>query len=306
MSLDKNLNNPLDSLNLAKKNVDKKSVDEKLEQFIDMALAEDLRSGDITSQACISDQEVATARIVLKQAGVIAALPYLYCLFQKIDPRIEVTFLVEEGSYQKAGAILVKIAGPARGILSGERTALNIFQHASGIATITAAYVKKAAPYKCAILDTRRTLPGLRSLEKYAVKMGGGVNNRFGLDDRFIIKRNHLAFLSHSKTHPIQVAVEKALAHRPHVDIEIEIDNMALLSETLQTPATVIILCKMSPYEVARCVEKIRKTNKKIYVDSSGTITLDTIRSYAELGVDAISIGALTHSVKALEMSLKM
>ena len=281
-------------------------LDNEIESLIDVSIAEDLRTGDITSQACIPDAENANARIVLKQAGVVAGLPFFTLLFKKLDPRIIIETLVEEGSFQKAGTTIAKLSGPARGILSGERTALNLLQHASGVATITAAYVKKVAGYGCAILDTRKTLPGLRKLEKYAVRMGGGFNHRSGLDDRFIIKTNHLAFLSSNSKSPIQDAIQKASHCRPDLDIEIEVDDFEILDQILHTPAKVIILCNMTPAEVARCVEKIRKTDKKIYVDSSGTITLDTIRSYAELGVDAISIGALTHSVHALDIGMKM
>lgn len=281
-------------------------IDQDIEQLIHTAVHEDVRSGDITSQACIPDTAEVTAKLVLKQAGVLAGLPFLKPLFHKIDPRIQVTLLVEEGSFQKAGTLIAKIHGPARGIVTGERVALNMLQHVSGVATMTAAYVKKVAGYGCTILDTRKTLPGLRSLEKYAVRVGGGKNYRFGLDDRFIIKANHLAFLNQQCEYPITEAIKKVQAHSPNLPIEIEIDDLKLLDEALQTHAKVIILCNMTPDMVNRAVTKIRKTNKKVYVESSGTITLDTIRSYAELGVDAISIGALTHSVPALDIGMKM
>lgn len=277
-----------------------------IEHLLERAIAEDIRSGDITSQACIPDHAITHAKLVMKQAGVVAGLPFLSLLFHLIDSSIEVVPLIEEGSFQKAGTIIAKISGPARGILSGERTALNLIQHASGVATTTAAYVKKVAGFGCAILDTRKTLPGLRSLEKYAVRVGGGSNHRFSLDDRFVIKTNHLAVLSATSSEPIRDAVKQVKALRPDLSIEIEIDDPQLLEEALNTDASVIILCNMTPDQVARCVEKIRSTNKKVYVESSGTITLDTIRAYAELGVDAISIGALTHSVPALDISMKM
>jgi nicotinate-nucleotide pyrophosphorylase (carboxylating) len=281
-------------------------LESEIDQLVNRSIEEEIRSGDITTDACVPEEAVIHAKIVLKQAGVIAGFPFIVYLFKKLDPRIEITCLVPEGSFQKAGAILANITGPARGILSGQRMALNILQHASGVATLTSAYVRKVAGFGCAILDTRKTSPGLRNLEKYAVRIGGGLNHRFGLDDRFIIKTDHLAVLGQHSSHPITLAVQQAKKYRPNLSIEIEIDDVSKLQEALQTDAKVIILCNMTPDEVARCVEKIRKTDKKVYVDSSGTITLDTIRAYAELGIDAISIGALTHSAPALDMSMKM
>jgi nicotinate-nucleotide pyrophosphorylase (carboxylating) len=280
-------------------------IEREIEQLIDTWIAEDIRSGDITTNACIPEDTLANAKVTLKQAGVVAGLPFLAQVFHKLDSNVEINLHIKEGSYHKAGTIIATLKGSARAILSGHRIALNLLQHASGVATITASYVKKIAGSGCAIMDTRKTLPGLRSLEKYAVKMGGGLNHRFGLDDRFIIKTNHLGILASSSANPISVAVAKAKEFCPNLPIEIEIDNTEKLEEALKTEATVIILCHMTPDETAKCVKKIRKTKKKVYVDSSGTITLDTIRAYAELGVDAISIGALTHSVQALDISLK-
>ena len=258
-------------------------LEKEIQNLIDRSIEEDIRSGDITSLACIPEIAMTNAKVVLKQAGVLAGLPFLESLYQRIDPRIEVSCTVDEGSYQKAGTIIAKITGPARGIISGQRIALNLLQHASGVATITAAYVKKVSGFGCAILDTRKTLPGLRCLEKYAVKVGGGLNHRYGLDDRFIIKTYHTAVLDDGLQNSINTAVSKVKALRKDLPIEIEIDDVEKLGEALKTDAKVIILCNMTPDEVAHCVEKIRKTNKKVYVDSSGTITLDTIRAYAEL-----------------------
>lgn len=280
-------------------------LENEIVNLIDRAIIEDLGSGDITTLACVSDEAYLTGKMVLKQAGVIAALPFLQILFKKIDPLLEVELLVSEGSYQKAGTLIASINGPAKGIISGQRVALNLIQHASGIATLTAAYVKRVAGTGCAIMDTRKTLPGLRCLEKYAVRIGGGINHRYGLDDRFIIKNDHLRILAASFSNPIKTAARKAKEYDPSAPMEIEIDDYDKLSEALETEASVIILCNMPPDEASQCVEKIRLHNKKVYIDSSGTITLDTIRAYAELGVDAISIGDLTHSVRDLDISLK-
>lgn len=280
-------------------------LDEQIMHLIDIAIAEDIGMGDITSNACIPESDMTTAKLVIKQAGVLAGLPFLARIFQRINAAIHVEVLVPEGSFQKAGTIIAAIFGPARGILSAERVILNFLQHASGVATATAAYVRKVSGFGCAILDTRKTLPGLRALEKYAVRIGGGSNHRFGLDDRFIIKTHHIALLARQGPNPIAAAFSKVKAMHPDLEVEIEIDDAKILDEALQTDAKVIILCNMTPDEAVKCKEKIRKSQKKVYIQS-GTITLDTIRAYAEIGVDAISIGELTHSVPALDIGLKM
>lgn len=280
-------------------------MDKDITRLIEQAIAEDIRSGDITSEACISDNEKITAKLVTKQAGVIAGLPFLDLLFKKIDGRIEVKLHIEEGSYHKAGTHIATITGPARGILSCERVALNFLQHASGVATATYEYVKKVEGFGCAIVDTRRTLPGLRSLEKYAVRMGGGINHRYGLDDRFVIKRSHLVLLKDKTAQPILEAVNLVKARNADLHIEIEIDDVDDLDDAIQTDAKVIILVNMTPDQVERSVKKIMPSGKKIYLESSGTITLSTIRAYAEKGIHAICIGALTHSVQALDISMK-
>lgn len=280
-------------------------MDKDITRLIEQALAEDIRSGDMTSEACIVDGETMTAKIVTKQAGVIAGLPFLAPLFKSLDKRIDVTLHIKDGSYQKAGTLIATITGPSRGIISCERVALNFLQHASGVATATHEYVKKVEGFGCAIVDTRRTLPGLRSLEKYAVRMGGGVNHRFGLDDRFVIKLSHLALLSKKSKNPILDAVELVKTHNCNLHTEIEVGDYDDLEEALKTDAKVIILVNMTPDQVERCVKKIAPTGKKIYLESSGTITLSTIRAYAETGVHAICIGALTHSVQALDISMK-
>lgn len=280
-------------------------LEKEIEKLIDQWIEEDIGSDDITTKACIPEDAIVLAKVVLKQAGTIAGLPFFSLIFRKLDPSIEIHLHVKEGSHQKAGTILATLKGSARAILTGHRTALNLVQHASGVATLTASYVKKVAGFGCAIMDTRKTLPGLRSLEKYAVRVAGGINHRFELDDHFVIKTHHLAILASRVAEPIAEAARKAKEMRPDLSLEIEIDNPDKLPEALKTEATVIILCNMTPDDVQHCVKKIRQTRKKVYVDSSGTITLDTIRAYAELGVDAISIGALTHSVQALDISLK-
>lgn len=282
------------------------NLEKEIERLIDTSIVEDIQSGDITSEVLVPENAVTSGRFVLKQAGILAGLPFLQILFQKIDPEIQVTLYVREGSYQKAGTILGKVTGPAQGILTGERIALNLIQHASGVATITSAYVRKLKGLRCEILDTRKTLPGLRALEKYAVRIGGGTNHRSSLDDRFIIKNNHLYFLAGRSPTPIKKAVKCVKSHRPDLTIEVEISHPDQLAEALQTEAHAIMLSRMLPSQIKSCLNRIRKTDKKVYVESLGTITLDTIRAYAETGVDGISIGSVTHSVPALDIVMRL
>ncbi|MGA8165468.1 MAG: carboxylating nicotinate-nucleotide diphosphorylase [Waddliaceae bacterium] len=281
-------------------------LEKEIDRLIDISIAEDIKSGDITSEALLPKHAIFSAKFVLKQAGTVAGLPFLKILFEKIDPDIKVAICQEEGSGQKAGAIIAEVTGRARSLLLGERIALNLIQHASGVATITAAYVKKIRGLPCAILDTRKTLPGLRALENYAVRVGGGTNHRSSLDDRFIIKNNHLYFLGSQSSTPIKDAVNLVKAHRPNLAIEVEISRCEHLDAVLETGADAVMLSRMTPQQIQACMRKIRKTDKKAFVESLGTITLDTVRVYAETGVDGISIGSLTHSVLALDIVMRL
>lgn len=281
-------------------------LSKEIDKLIDQALAEDIRSGDITTQALIPENAEISARLTLRQAGVVAGLPFMANFFQKIDPRIKVDIQCNEGASLKSGSILALISGSARGIFTAERAFLNFLQHSCGVATITAAYVKKVKGLKCAIMDTRKTLPGLRALEKYAVKVGGGMNHRFGLDDRLVIKKNHLLFLNTSAPHAIKEALQRVRDKGASLPIEIEVDDIALLDRALQTDVVAIMLSNMTPDEISKCLIKIRKTDKKVYFESAGAISLETVRAYAETGVDGISIGDLTHSVKALDIRLRL
>lgn len=271
-------------------------------RLIRLAIEEDLRTGDITSEACIDQDETISARLLLKQCGYLAGLPFLLPVFREIDPRISMNLFVDEGSYHEAGTLIGTVDGPARGILSAERVALNLIQHASGVATATAKYVEQLKGLNCDILDTRKTLPGLRALEKYAVRVGGGKNHRYSLDERFLIKDNHLAFIAKGSRHPIQEAVQKARAYRPGVLVEVEVETLEMVAEALNAKADIIMLDNMSIAMVRKAVELIKGN---AYVEASGNMTLEVVRSYAETGVNGISIGALTHSASALDISLK-
>lgn len=270
--------------------------------LIKIALEEDLRSGDVTSQACIGADDKSYGRLLLKQAGRLAGLPFLTPLFALVDQRIEVRLFVEEGSEHRAGTILGTVSGPAGGIFSAERVALNLLQHASGVATLTAQYVERLEGLNCDILDTRRTLPGLRALERYAVRVGGGTNHRKGLDDRYIIKHHHLVFLSRETKHPIREAVRRAHAHRSDLIVEVETESLEAVQEALEAEADIILLPHLPLPTVRRAVELVQG---RAYVEVAGGIPLEMVRSYAETGIDGISIPALTFSAQPLEIALR-
>lgn len=281
-------------------------LEKEIDHLIERAIAEDIRSGDITTIACLSDSRQTTGAFLLKQSATISGLPLLPRLFHALDPRLEVSLAVEEGSAQKAGTILAKISGSVRSILAGERIALNLLQHSCGVSTVTAEFVKKLVGLKCDILDTRKTLPGLRALEKYAVAVGGGKNHRNGLDDCFLIKSSHLAFLGSSDRHPIAEAIERIKASDSKLPIEIQIDNPLHLEEALKYDIRAIILRGMSLAEVEQCQQLIRNTNKRIYIAFAGNVTLDSVRMLAESGVNGISVAALTHSVPGIDIGMRL
>jgi nicotinate-nucleotide pyrophosphorylase (carboxylating) len=281
-------------------------IHHEIDRIIDAAIEEDIGQGDITAQACIPVDATAYGVLSTKQKGILAGLPFLERIFQKVDNRIQVKLLVNEGSSQKAGSLIAVVEGPARGILSAERTVLNLLQHASGVATMADTYVRKLMGYDCLLLDTRATLPGLRALEKYAIQIGGGTIHRYGLHDKFVIKRSYLQFLGMTLDHPINEAIAAAKQFRPKAEIEVEIGRYEDLQDALQDGVTAIMLENMPPTEVARCVKTIHKHSRKAYAQGSAGISLDTIREYAETGVDGISVGELAHAADQLRMSLKL
>jgi nicotinate-nucleotide pyrophosphorylase (carboxylating) len=199
--------------------------------------------------------------------------------------------------------VIASMKGKAHSILAGERTLLNLLQHASGIAHLTAQCVSAVKGFQCDILDTRKTLPGLRAFQKYAVTVGGGKNHRFHLQEHFLIKNNHLKILKETASRPVYEAIRRARALHPEAKIEIEVENLAMLEEALEEKADLIMLDNMNPSLVA---EAVRIARAQAYLEASGGITLDNVRKYAAAGVDGISIGALTHSAKAVDISLRM
>lgn len=273
---------------------------EEIKQLIKRALEEDRAFDDITSKACIDADLNISSQIVLKQRGVIAGLEFLSYAF---DPEIKIKRHVADGETHESGTLLATITGKARSILASERVALNLLQHATGVATQTNRFVIEVAGLDCAILDTRKTLPGLRALQKYAVRMGGGSNHRYDLSERFLIKDNHLAILGQRSSNPVADAIERARKFNPKIIIEIEVEDLAMLEEALKHKADIILLDNMS---ISMMKEAVAITKGRAYLEASGGIKLNNVRSVAETGVDAISIGALTHSVPSIDISLEL
>ncbi len=281
------------------------NIKSQIERLIDLAIQEDLGTGDVISNACIPEGLHALGTISLKQNAVVAGLSCLEHLFHKIDPQLKLLDQIEESSQHKAGTVITEVSGPVRALLACERVALNLLQCASGVGTATAGYVRKVAGYDCAIVATRTTLPDLRPLAQYAFEVGGGKRHRGSLDERIIIKRNHLAFLATSEK-PISEAFQRARQRHPKAEIELEIRHYKELAEALQLDLESIMLDNMTPDEVSKCVQKIHAAKKKAWVQSFTEITLDTIRDYAKTGADGICIGAVTHSISNIQISFKL
>ena len=271
----------------------------EIEQAVRRALDEDLgRAGDITSAATIPAGKKAKARLVARKAGVLAGLACAAQSFRALDASVLFRTRMRDGAKLAANAAIAEIEGPAVAILSGERVALNFVGHLSGIATLTAAYVAKLAHTGAKITDTRKTLPGLRALEKYAVRCGGGANHRFGLDDAVLIKDNHIAVAG-----SVAAALQAARAAVGHlVKVEIEVDSLDQLAQVLNTGgADAVLFDNMDAATLKRAVEMARG---KLVTEASGGVTLETVARIAETGVEVISVGALTHSAPALDVAL--
>ena len=270
-----------------------------IDAAVQRALDEDVgRAGDITSIATIPEATQAHAIMVARQAGVIAGLPLAVAVFQKLSDDINIQPHFRDGATVAAGVHLLTISGPARAVLAGERTALNFVGRLSGVATLTSDYVRHTAGTKMRICCTRKTTPGLRALEKYAVRCGGGFNHRFGLDDAILIKDNHIAVAG-----GITPVLQRARAHVGHlVRIEIEVDTLAQLREVLDSGlADVVLLDNM---DIATLSEAVRLTKGRVVLEASGGVTQGTIANIAATGVDYVSAGALTHSAPNFDVAL--
>jgi nicotinate-nucleotide pyrophosphorylase (carboxylating) len=269
-----------------------------LEETIRLALLEDIGHGDITSSLIVPESRDGRAVIRAKEDLVLAGMPFVRNVFFMIDSGIKVKPFFDEGAEVQKGSVIAEVAGNTRGLLAGERTALNILQRVSGIATLTRAYKKLVSDLPVKIVDTRKTLPGMRFMEKYGVRAGGGDNHRFGLYDGVLIKDNHIKVAGGVKT-----AVELAKQAQHLLKIEVEISSFEVLGEALEAGADVIMLDNMSVTDMIRAVEIAKG---RALLEASGNINIDNVREIARTGVDLISVGALTHSAKAVDISMKI
>lgn len=279
-----------------------KNIKEVTDFLVKLALAEDVGPGDITTRVIVPKGRRAKAEIRAKENGVIAGLNVAAEVFRHVDHRIKFIPRVRDGRKVKKGAVIAVLSGPARGILTGERVALNFLQHLSGIATLTHKFKTQISKVKTKvkILDTRKTIPGLRVLEKYAVKMGGGVNHRMGLYDAILIKDNHIKMAGGVKR-----AVEGVRGrYGTKKVIEVEAKNLAEVKREIEAKADRILLDNMSVKTLRRAVKLCKKA--RIKTEASGGVNLENVSAIAKTGVDYISIGALTHSARALDISLKV
>ena len=273
--------------------------------LVRLAVEEDLnRAGDLTSNALIPVSALGVVEVVARQPGVVAGLPIISLVYAQLDAKVHAEFLAEEGARVDSGQVLARLFGPVRSLLTGERTALNFVQRLCGVATLTRRFVDAVDGLRAVILDTRKTTPGWRRLEKYAVRCGGGRNHRGGLFDRILIKDNHLAFID-AEGDPVEAAVRRARsASPPGTHVEIEVDTLDQLDHALAARPDAILLDNMTPPELTEAVRRRNVLAPSVRLEASGGITLDTVRQVAETGVDFISIGALTHSAPVLDIAV--
>jgi nicotinate-nucleotide pyrophosphorylase (carboxylating) len=274
-----------------------------LRRVVDTALAEDLRYGpDATTAATVPADARATAELTPRRPGTIAGIPIVLAVFDAVlSGDYEVLDRVPDGTRLAAGHPALTVRGPVRGLLMAERTALNLVCHLSGVATATAAWVAAVAGTGCAIRDTRKTLPGLRLAQKYAVRMGGGVNHRMGLGDAVLIKDNHVVAAG-----SVGAALAAVRQRAPELPCEVEVDTLAEFDEVLAMAADEVLLDNFTPEQCAEAVRRRDAAGAKTRLEASGGLTLDRARAYAETGVDYLSVGALTHSVVALDLGLDL
>lgn len=278
------------------------TVDELNDRLIDLSFSEDIGDGDHTTLCCIPEDAMGQSRLLIKEEGILAGMRIAREVFHRFDPSMQVEQYIEDGAQVKPGDVAMVVSGKVRSLLQTERLMLNIMQRMSGIATMTARYVKRLEGTGARVLDTRKTTPGMRMLEKEAVKIGGGCNHRIGLFDMILLKDNHVDFAG-----GIANALDRCAAYQKEhglsLKVEIECRNFDEIRQVLEHGgADRIMLDNFSVEDTRKAVELI---NHRMETESSGGITFDTIRDYAECGVDYVSVGALTHSVKGLDMSFK-
>ena len=275
-----------------------------IDSLLTLAFAEDVGDGDHTTLSTIPADEMGTQRLIVKEEGILAGVEIAAKVFEKFDPSLKMTVYITDGTHVRPGDVAFEVTGPVRSLLQTERVMLNIMQRMSGIATQTARYQARLDGLKTKVLDTRKTTPGLRMLEKEAVRIGGGMNHRIGLFDMILIKDNHVDFAG-GITQAVNAAKAYCREKGEDLKIEVEVRNTDEIREALAAGIDRIMLDNFTPERTREAVELIHSLDDKVEIESSGGITLDTLRDYGECGVDFISVGALTHSVKGLDMSFK-
>jgi nicotinate-nucleotide pyrophosphorylase (carboxylating) len=273
-----------------------------VQRILDLALEEDVGRGDVTSAAVIDESQEAEAEIVSRERAVVCGLGVVEAVFTRFDWRTRVRMKVADGDPVQPGAVVASVRGPAVALLAGERTALNFLQHLSGIATVTQAFVAAAEGAKLRVTDTRKTTPGLRALEKYAVRVGGGASHRSDLASGVLVKDNHIALVG-----SVREAVRRARANAPHtLRIVVEVDDLNQLDEAIEAGAEGILLDNFQTRDIADAVKRVRERRPQTVVEASGGITLDRIREISKTGVDVISVGSITHSARAINFSCEI
>lgn len=275
----------------------------EVRELIRRALQEDIGTGDVTTAALVPAAARGRARVIARAAGVMAGGPVAQAVWQELDPALRCDLGVAEGARARPGQVVLGVAGSLRSILTGERTTLNFLQRLIGIATLTAQFVAKVKPWGVAILDTRKTTPAWRRLEKYAVTCGGGINHRLGLDDQILIKDNHRAIWARTGGGDLAAAVARARQYHPGLPVEVEVENEDDLRRVLPAKPDWILLDNMTPDRLRRCVQICAG---RCRLEASGGITLATVAAVAAAGVDAISLGCLTHSAPAADLTLEV
>ena len=274
---------------------------EEIQHAVAAALAEDIGSGDVTTLAAVPETAKAKAVVSAREPLVVAGLALAEAAFRELSANVHITRAAQDGQRVAEGQPLLEVAGPARPLLSAERVALNFLQRLCGVATLTAQFVDAITGTRAQILDTRKTTPGWRRLEKYAVTCGGGRNHRLGLFDMVLIKDNHLAALKHESPNAIAAAVERARANYPQLKVEVEADTLEQVEQAVTAGADMILLDNMNLVQLRLAVQKCKD---RALTEASGGVTLAGVRAIAETGVDFVSVGALTHSARAVDIGL--
>ena len=274
---------------------------EEIRKAVREALAEDVGTGDVTTLACVPPEARSRALLRAREPIVLAGLDFAVEAFRQLDPNLRTTRQAQDGDSIAAGSTVLEITGSARGILTAERVALNFCQRLSGVATLTARFVATLNGTPTRILDTRKTTPGWRRLEKYAVACGGGTNHRTGLHDMVLIKDNHLVALRHATPNAIAAAVDRARKSWPGLRVEVEADTLVQVDQAVAAGADIVLLDNM---DLPTLLEAVRRVGGRSQTEASGGVRLDTVRAIAETGVDFISVGALTHSARSVDLGL--